>query len=312
MDWRGQGGSERQLRDPCKGHIDDFSLYERDLVAFAARRAAPHCPRPWIGLCHSMGGGDHAAHRPRRALPVRPAGADRADDRALRPAPSRDSRAGSPRRSTASGSAAPMRRAAAGGPTASTPFEGNVLTSDPVRYARIGAVLRAHPALGLGGPTVGWLHAAFRLMRRVRRARIIRARSRRRRWSIASGADRVVDTRAVERFADAAARRPPDRHRRRAPRDHDRARRLSGTVLQGVRRFRARRDAQEPPAFTSPLPALDVGFSRARDFENIHVRCGDAVPPDAFRHRADLSRSRQRAAAVRAAGRRRSTACHGK
>ena len=39
LDWRGQGGSERQLRNPRKGHIDDFSLYERDFVAFVDRRA---------------------------------------------------------------------------------------------------------------------------------------------------------------------------------------------------------------------------------------------------------------------------------
>ena len=34
LDWRGQGGSERQLRDPMKAHVDDFSLYERDFAAF--------------------------------------------------------------------------------------------------------------------------------------------------------------------------------------------------------------------------------------------------------------------------------------
>ena len=33
LDWRGQGLSERQLRNPRKGHIDDFEIYERDLVA---------------------------------------------------------------------------------------------------------------------------------------------------------------------------------------------------------------------------------------------------------------------------------------
>ena len=33
MDWRGQGGSERPLRNARKGHVDDFSHFERDLDA---------------------------------------------------------------------------------------------------------------------------------------------------------------------------------------------------------------------------------------------------------------------------------------
>src|SRR5580658_9936776 len=55
LDWRGQGGSARQLGNPRKGHIDDFSLFERDLVAFAAQALVPSCPKPWFGLAHSMG-----------------------------------------------------------------------------------------------------------------------------------------------------------------------------------------------------------------------------------------------------------------
>ena len=55
LDWRGQGGSDRPLRDARKGHVDDFCLFERDLDAFVARILEPHCPRPWVGLAHSMG-----------------------------------------------------------------------------------------------------------------------------------------------------------------------------------------------------------------------------------------------------------------
>src|SRR3974390_1592900 len=36
LDWRGQGGSERPLRNARKGHVDDFSHFERDLEAFVA------------------------------------------------------------------------------------------------------------------------------------------------------------------------------------------------------------------------------------------------------------------------------------
>src|SRR6201988_471333 len=55
MDWRGQGGSQRQLSNPRKGHIDDFSLYERDLDAFVSEGLGPSFPQPWFALCPSRG-----------------------------------------------------------------------------------------------------------------------------------------------------------------------------------------------------------------------------------------------------------------
>jgi lysophospholipase len=79
------------------------------------------------------------------------------------------------------------------------PFAGNTLTSDPVRYARAADVVMASPDLALGWPTVGWVHAAFRLMRRFadpdypRKANIPVL-------VIAAGDDEIVDTRAIERF----------------------------------------------------------------------------------------------------------------
>ena len=55
MDWRGQGGSDRPLRDARKGHVDDFIQFECDLDALVEKILARECPRPWFGLCHSMG-----------------------------------------------------------------------------------------------------------------------------------------------------------------------------------------------------------------------------------------------------------------
>ncbi len=199
MDWRGQGGSERQLGDPRKGHIDDFSLYERDVLAFTRDVLTPHCPRPWIGLCHSMGG----------AIMLRIARQERCPfDRLVLTAPMI---------ALYGRSELPVARwlmealdgvgfggayAPGGGrrPYSFRDFEDNVLTSDPVRYARIGAMLRANPKLALGGPTIGWAHAAFRLMRQFGEPDYPRAIATPT-LVIASGADRVVDTRAIERFA---------------------------------------------------------------------------------------------------------------
>ena len=56
LDWRGQGGSERALSDPRKGHVGDFSEYERDVEALMNEVVLPDCPPPYYALAHSMGG----------------------------------------------------------------------------------------------------------------------------------------------------------------------------------------------------------------------------------------------------------------
>ena len=56
MDWRGQGGSQRMLSNPRKGHVAGFWEYDRDLIRFMKDIVLPDCPPPFIGLGHSMGG----------------------------------------------------------------------------------------------------------------------------------------------------------------------------------------------------------------------------------------------------------------
>jgi lysophospholipase len=200
MDWRGQGGSERQLHDPMRAHIDDFGLYERDLRALVADVLTPHCPRPWIGLCHSMGGAIimQIAHSGRcpfdRLVLTAPMIAIYG-----RPEPRTERRLVEIVDALGFGG---LYAPGAGGarPYSLYPFEGNVLTSDPARYARLQATLAAWPELGVGGPTIGWAHAAFRLMRRFAEPDFPRAVPTPT-LVIASGADRVVDTRCIERFA---------------------------------------------------------------------------------------------------------------
>jgi lysophospholipase len=79
-------------------------------------------------------------------------------------------------------------------------FEGNVLTSDPRRHARTAAIIEAAPDLAIGDPTIGWINAAFRLIRRFKQPefglRLLTPV-----LILASGADRVVDTAATEEFA---------------------------------------------------------------------------------------------------------------
>ncbi len=199
MDWRGQGGSARQLKNPRKGHIDDFSLYERDLDGLVSEVLDPSCPRPWYGLCHSMGA----------AILLAVARAGRCPfDRLVLTSPM-IALAGSKRPRVARLLAEALDAVGLGGAfvpgggpniIVAEPFAGNPFTSDPVRYARTSGVVAADPDLGLGWPTIGWLHAAFRLMREFEDPDFPR-RTLTPILVVAAGADRVVDTRATERFA---------------------------------------------------------------------------------------------------------------
>ncbi len=60
IDWRGQGGSGRLLRDPHVGHIDDFATWIDDIRQFYAIWKAEN-PGPHVVMAHSMGG--HLAMR---------------------------------------------------------------------------------------------------------------------------------------------------------------------------------------------------------------------------------------------------------
>ncbi len=198
FDWRGQGGSSRLLGDRRKGHIKDFSHYQLDLDALGATVLEPFCPKPWFAIGHSMGGAiliDHAART------------DCLFERVVLSAPMMEVYGlKAVRAIRAMAAAASIFGLGAmyvpGGGRRSVmmqPFTGNLLTSDPRRYAAFSALVAAAPDLALGAPTQGWLHAAMRAMaaytdlefpRRIVTPVLV----------VACGADRVVETRATERF----------------------------------------------------------------------------------------------------------------
>lgn len=169
LDWRGQGLSQRALADPRKGHVSDFAGFDDDIGTFMAE-VAPHMPRPWIGLAHSMGG--NALLRFMH---------DRPDVFAacVMSAPMLGLNLGSPFVARLLGAIARVGQALGlgahyvpgGSPKASdeTSFEDNILTHDPARYAAYQAQIRAEPALALGSPTYGWLNAALRSVRQLAR-----------------------------------------------------------------------------------------------------------------------------------------------
>jgi lysophospholipase len=199
LDWRGQGLSDRLLSDPRKGHVRNFSQYGADLDAFMNEIVLPDCPPPYFALAHSMGGAIllRACHDGRRwfdrlvlsapmiALP------QASNSRLARPALRALKLIGRGSAYVPVGDEHTADRQA---------FAGNVLTSDPVRFARNMAVLEAEPALGLGRPTVGWADAAMRAMHEFALPSYP-AGLRQPILMVAAGNDRVVSTPAIETFA---------------------------------------------------------------------------------------------------------------
>jgi lysophospholipase len=199
LDWRGQGLSERALPNARKGHVLDFSAYDRDLEAFVKEVVLPDCPPPLFALGHSMGAAVliRAAYHGQRWF-----------DRIVLSGPMIDL-SGAAGSRFARLSAQFMRLAGfgtqyipGGGGTAinTLPFPGNNLTSDPVRYSRTVAILDAEPSLGIGSPTVAWVDSAFKVMRefadpsypgRLRQPLLL----------VAAGQDRIVSTPAIGAFA---------------------------------------------------------------------------------------------------------------
>jgi lysophospholipase len=198
FDWRGQGLSDRALSDRHKGYVRDFRQYAIDLDAFMEQIVLPDCPPPIFALGHSMGGaiGIRACHDGSRWFERMVLSAPMI---ALRPGPL--TRMAGPlarfmRLLGRGGAYVPTGHAQA---TGSEDFIGNVLTSDPVRFARNAAVLEEEPALGLGAPTIAWVDAAMRLMTRLA-APGYAGHIRQPILMVAAGRDEVVSTPAIEDF----------------------------------------------------------------------------------------------------------------
>ncbi|ACB97193.1 alpha/beta fold hydrolase [Beijerinckia indica] len=199
LDWRGQGLSQRLLRNRSKGHVDDFKSYRKDLDAFEQQVLAPFCPKPWFALAHSMGGTilldqahDGASPFTRMVLCAPMIALKRLSfPRGMRFLTEFLHKSGFGR------AGVPFRYARA---AAREPFSKNVLTSDPVRFSRFTSVIAAAPELAVGVPTIGWVHAAFRLMHKLAKPDFA-ARVTTPVLIFVAGDDRVIDSRSVELFA---------------------------------------------------------------------------------------------------------------
>ena len=199
LDWRGQGGSARRFKNPFRGHVSSFRGYDEDLVAFMTGAVLPDCPPPYFALGHSTGGLVALRALTTRNWFRRVVLSAPLIDFAPTPLPRSVVRVMA-RLAVVIGLGGAFVPTQLRRPFAEVDFPGNPLTSDPGRYSIAVRTTGEAPRLGTGGPTFGWLNAAFNAMRELARqprsslylapVLIVAARD-----------DRVVSGDAIRRFA---------------------------------------------------------------------------------------------------------------
>ena len=199
MDWRGQGGSVRELPNRNKGYIKSFTDYDKDLVRFMKDVVLPDCRPPFIALAHSMGG--NILLRAARMT-------DSWFERMVLSAPlvalnrtilGRGEFLVRSHVNTMSWLGFGTRYVPGGDDEVMTnlPFDNNTLTSDRERFERTKAILEAAPELNLGAPTNQWMRAAFQSIDEINAPRYpldVRVPI----LFIVAGEDRIVSSRATE------------------------------------------------------------------------------------------------------------------
>ena len=165
FDTRGQGASERLLKNVHAGHVRRFADYQRDISQFLEQVVLPDTRLPFFLLAHSTA--------TLAALAMAPTLSNRIERMALC----------SPF-ITLSGQSVPtpiIRLVATalswiglgsiqlGKDQRERDFNGNPLTSDMARFNRNVGIRSAHPEFFIGAPTARWLYECLKTMARVNR-----------------------------------------------------------------------------------------------------------------------------------------------
>ena len=198
FDWRGQGQSDHGPSRARTGHVDDFHAYQSDLVAVERQILWPFATRPWFALGHSMGAAilldqAHAGLSPFERLVL-------TAPMVRLPLRFHKTIAWVARVATLLGFGETMVPRGHEDSIFLRGFADNVLTSDRGRYDRIALAIKGQGGLALGAPTIGWLDAAFHAMARYGDPRFA-VEIATPVLIVAAGADRIVDSRATERFS---------------------------------------------------------------------------------------------------------------
>jgi lysophospholipase len=200
MDWRGQGGSSRVLRNPLKGHAETFAHFDADVAKFMNEIVLPDCPPPFFCLAHSMGG-----HLILRLAQSRISWWDRIVLSApMIQLPGGDAHNAlvwlAAEAATILGFGDTSLPGAKRQDPSAAAFEGNLLTSDKLRFERAKEAVQAAPHLGLGTPTASWVAAACSSMAMLNSPAFMEG-IKVPIQIVAAGNDRIVSTPAIERFA---------------------------------------------------------------------------------------------------------------
>ncbi len=199
FDLRGQGLSDRLIKDPARGYIDDFSAYVGDLEEIFVNVALPDCRAPYFLLGHSIGAliallaAPAMVNRVRRMVLLGP----------LLGFPDLPVSTRTLRRATGFMRLVGLGRTYISGVRdrrAAVPFAANKLTTDHTRYERNLTLRRLHPELALAGPTASWVRAACIAIERALNIEFL-SRVNIPTLIIAAGADEVVSNAAIERLA---------------------------------------------------------------------------------------------------------------
>ena len=199
LDWRGQGGSSRLLRNRLKGYVRSFADYEDDLGRFMNEVVLPDCPPPYFALAHSMGSTVLLKAATMRGCWF---------SRMVMTAPMLKVPLPLSPRATAAVLTS-LRLCGLGGVPVpggmrayveSQEFEDNLLTSDRERFLRNQSVVAAAPELAIGPPTIAWVRAALAAMAEIGSDKFP-SRLRVPVLMLAASDDRLVSSLAIEELA---------------------------------------------------------------------------------------------------------------
>ena len=163
FDWRGQGLSDRLLKNPLRGHVRRFAHLEADLSTFLETIVLPEARLPFCLVAHSMGA--------LVALSMAPYLTNRID-RMVLTAPfvelsNQSAPTWSIRLLTRFMRLLGLGWVSSGRDRFPKPFSGNVLTTDIDRFTRNQALYIAHPELRLGPPSLCWISEMLNTIDRV-------------------------------------------------------------------------------------------------------------------------------------------------
>ena len=193
FDWRGQGKSDRLVKNPLRGHVRRFRDLESDLALFLESIVLPETRLPFCLVAHSMGA--------LVALSMAPQLSNRIERMVLtapfielsnQPLP-----AWSLRMVTRLMRMIGLGWVGSGRDHFPRPFDANPLTTDIERFARNQALYTSHPELRLGPPSLGWISEMLNAIDRVTRFEHL-DRIKVPTLLIGAGNDRIVAPQAIE------------------------------------------------------------------------------------------------------------------